>query len=105
MRVELLWFEDCPNHSLAEEMLRSVLDEHGVEEEIQRIEVRDQPTGEAVRFPGSPTIRINGRDIEPGWEDCEDCMPRCRLYSTADGLRGIPEREWIQGAVEAALAS
>jgi len=104
MRVELLWFEDCPNHETAESMLRSVLDEYGVRAEIQRIEVADERKGDEVRFPGSPTIRINGLDIEPGWEDCEDCTPRCRLYATSEGLRGVPERAWIGEAAEAALA-
>ncbi len=105
MRVELLWFEDCPNHHDAEGMLRSVLDERGVPDEVQRIEVPDLVTGTAVCFPGSPTIRIDGTDVEPGWEPCEDCAPRCRLYATTEGLRGLPERRWIEEAVESALAN
>ncbi len=102
MRIELLWFEDCPNHQVAEEVLVEVLREAGLEDSIIRIEVPDLETGNAVCFPGSPTIRIDGVDIEPGWEPCADCSPRCRLYSTVDGLRGVPERPWIQTAVRAA---
>lgn len=55
-----------------------------------------------MRFPGSPTIRINGVDVEPLWEACADCTPRCRLYLTADGLRGLPEHRWIADALTAA---
>ena len=76
MKVELLWFEDCPNHALAETMLREVLADAHIEAEIERIEVPDEATGNATVFPGSPTIRINGRDVEPGWTECEDCTPR-----------------------------
>ena len=103
MKIELLWFEDCPNHEPAEQILAEVLSEHGVTDPIDRVEVPDLETGKRVTFPGSPTIRINGVDVEPGWEPCEDCTPTCRLYATADGLRGLPERSWIVGAVEAAL--
>ncbi len=102
MRVELLWFEGCPNHEAAETILRDVLAEQGVSAEITRIDVEDEETGKQVCFPGSPTIRIDGRDIEPGWEPCEDCGPRCRLYMTSAGLRGVPERQWIVDALRAA---
>ena len=104
MNIDLLWFEDCPNHHAAELMLREALDEVGVPAHINRIEVADEATGNATIFPGSPTIRVNGHDVEPGWTECEDCTPRCRLYATAEGLRGLPERRWIVDAVRAAAS-
>ena len=102
--VELLWFRDCPNHQAAEALVRDVLDELDVAASIQRVEVPDEATGVRVRFPGSPTIRVNGLDVEPGFDPaaCTECTPRCRLYATADGLRGLPERDWIRQALEAA---
>ena len=102
MNIQLLWFEDCPNHEPAKKMLAEVLHELGVTEPIERIEVPDVETGGKVRFPGSPTIRINGSDIEPGWESSGDYTPRCRLYMTSEGLRGPPERGWVKRAVELA---
>lgn len=104
MKIELLWLEDCPNHAAAEAMLTEVLAEAGVTASIERIEVADEATGIAQVFPGSPTIRIDGVDVEPEWERCEDCTPRCRLYATSDGLRGLPERGWVVDAVRAAAA-
>lgn len=103
MKIELLWFDDCPNHKVAEQMLSDVLKEFGVSEPIQRINVPDEAAGNLVTFPGSPTIRINGVDVEPGWVPCDDCTPRCRLYMTSEGLRGLPEKEWVRAAVEGAL--
>lgn len=105
MKVELLWFEDCPNHKPAEVMLNEVLVENDVDVEIQRIEVPDLETGNRVTFPGSPTIRINGNDVETDWEVCDDCTPRCRLYFTENGFSGLPQRDWIEDAVKAALAA
>ena len=104
MRIELLWFEGCPNHEVAEELLREVLDDLDAEATVVRVEVPDEETGNRVCFPGSPTIRVDGTDIEPGWEPCEDCTPRCRVYLTPEGLRGLPPRAWIEEAVVAAGA-
>jgi len=104
MRIEFLWFEDCPNHPVARAMLREVLAEQQVAAPIEDIEVPDEASGDRVRFPGSPTIRINGRDVEPGVTDCVECAPRCRLYHTHLGLRGVPLHAWVETAVDRALA-
>lgn len=103
MKIELLWFEDCPNHEPTERMLREVLAEHGVSDEFHPIEVPDLETGKSIKFPGSPTIRIDGIDIDPGYEDTGDYTPRCRVYMTEAGLKGVPPREWIEQAVVSAL--
>ncbi|MDA1062080.1 MAG: hypothetical protein O2895_04120 [Chloroflexi bacterium] len=104
MQIEFLWFEDCPNHLAARAMLREVLAERGRDARVDDIEVPDAATGERVRFPGSPTIRVNGQDVEPGVTDCVDCTPRCRLYHTDLGLRGVPMRAWVETAVDLAIA-
>ncbi len=103
MRVELLWFEGCPNHEVAEALLRDVLREGGAPAPVTKIQVEDEATGDRVGFPGSPTIRIDGVDVEPGFVDCEDCTPRCRVYQTEAGFRGLPERAWIEAAVARAI--
>ena len=103
MKIELLYFEGCANHYLAEEMLAGVLSEFGVRESIEKIDVPDAEKGKLVTFPGSPTIRIDGADVEPDWQPCDDCTPRCRLYMTAEGLKGLPERDWIVQAVNRSI--
>ena len=105
MKIELLWFEDCPNHEAAGQMVAGVLRELGVGDPIERVEVPDLETANCVTFPGSPTIRINGVDVEPGWKPCEDCRPGCRLYMTLEGLRGLPERQWVVQAVRQTAAA
>lgn len=59
----------------------------------------------ALRLPGSPTIRIDGRDVDPSYRDPVDYTPRCRLYRTSGGLRGLPERAWVGAALRASLLS
>lgn len=104
-RVELLWFADCPNHPTARAMLEEVLAEVAPGTAIEDVDATDPAEAERLRFPGSPTIRVNGRDIDPGYVDPGDYTPRCRLYWTRDGLRGLPERDWIEAALRAEISS
>ena len=99
MRIQLLWIEACPCHRDAEALVRDVLAELGVAAEIERIEVPDEATGNMVQFPGSPTIRVDGVDVEPDWEPCAVCTPSCRVYRTNGGLGCLPTRDWIVAAV------
>ncbi len=97
--VELLWFSDCPNHADARRMLAEVIGEVAPGTPIADIDASDPTVAAQLRFPGSPTIRVDGRDVEPGHADPGDYTPRCRLYRTASGLGGLPERGWIEDAV------
>jgi hypothetical protein len=102
--IELLWFEDCPNHPAARELLQDVLAERGLDTPVHEIDATDPAEATRLHFPGSPTIRVNGRDIAPGYVDPGDYTPRCRVYRTTAGLRGVPERVWIEAAIDEALA-
>lgn len=97
--VELLWFSDCPNHHAARALLRELMVRHCVTGVIVDIDATDPVVAESHRFPGSPTIRVNGVDVDPSFVDPGDYTPRCRLYRTAAGLRGVPEASWIRGAL------
>jgi hypothetical protein len=105
MNVELLWFDDCPNHHAAELLLNETLGEEGVNEVVNKIKVPDLATGEKTKFAGSPSIRINGKDIDPTYEDTGDYAPRCRVYFTSEGFKGLPEKSWLQDAIREAIAS
>lgn len=102
-RVELLWFQGCGNHHAARVMLRELLSELAPGTTIDNIEATEPAIAERHRFPGSPTIRVDGRDVDPSYEDPVDYTPRCRLYWTAEGLRGVPERAWVEAALRASL--
>lgn len=102
IEVGLLSFSDCPNHQAARATLVEVLAARGLAVPIREVDAMDP--AEHVRFPGSPTIRVNGTDVMPGFRDPGDYTPRCCVYHTASGLRGVPERAWIEAAIDAALA-
>lgn len=99
MKVELLYFEGCPNHIPARRMLRETLDGLQREDEIHEVKVRSQAEAEATRFVGSPSIRINGSDIEP-WANTSNAFGlSCRTYVNGSHCRGVPSLELIRRAV------
>jgi hypothetical protein len=65
MKVEVLYFEGCPNHVPAVERVREALQSENETADVQEIEVRTQGEAESLGFLGSPSVRINGLDIEP----------------------------------------
>ena len=105
MNIEILWFKGCPNHHAARALVEEVLREQDIEATIETVEVPDLETGERVRFPGSPTIRVDGKDVEPGYEDTGDYTPRCRVYMTPQGYKGVPDRAWIYETIKVARES
>ena len=80
-------------------MLRELLDEIAPGTAIHDIDATDPGVAQRYRFPGSPTVRVDGRDVDPSFRDPGDYTPRCRLYWTAKGLRRIPERGWVEAAL------
>jgi hypothetical protein len=84
MRVELLFWAGCPSHEQALEDLRGALSQAGRDaEDVIVREIRDERQAVAEGFTGSPTIRVDGRDVvDPG-----DEPPglTCRLYTRRDG--------------------
>jgi hypothetical protein len=85
MRVEFLWWEGCPSYPEALADLREVLQSERLDPsivEMRQIESDEQAVRE--RFPGSPTIRIDGRDVVPHGEG-EPFSLTCRVYRLRDG--------------------
>lgn len=99
--VELLWFSDCPNHLTARRLLAEVIAELAPGTPVRVVDASDPVAAARLRFPGSPTIRIDGRDVDPAYVDSGEYAPRCRLYRTSRGLLGVPERRWIEDALRA----
>jgi len=100
MRVEVLYFEGCPNHKPAVDRVKDVLRQECLPEVVQEIEVRDTQTAQRLRFLGSPSIRIDGVDIEPAARQSTDFGLVCRTYSEGDcGRAGLPSTNMIRSAL------
>jgi hypothetical protein len=101
MKVEVLFFDGCPNYEALLPQLRELLNANGADDtDIELTRVEDGAAAERERFLGSPTVRIDDADVEPGADERSDFGLKCRLFATPDGLRGIPADEWVLRAVE-----
>lgn len=99
MKVELLYFDGCPNHEALLPRLRELLAREGGPAKIDLRRITDDETAQRERFLGSPTVRVNGRDVEPDAERRTDYGMKCRLYRTPSGLSGQPQEEWLRSAL------
>jgi hypothetical protein len=98
--VELLYFDGCPNREALLQRLRELLRSAGAGNRVQVRRIPDEPAAVRERFLGSPTVRVDGRDVEPGASQRDDFGMKCRLYETRDGPRATPPNKWILAALE-----
>ena len=96
MKIELFYFDGCPNHEPALENLRDALIELQLHEEIDVIEIMDNDDAIAKRFLGSPSIRIDGIDLVVTDDNNTEYSMRCRRYKNGDVMEGFPSRELIK---------
>jgi hypothetical protein len=102
VKVELLWWEGCPSHPETLADLRTVLREEGVDADVQLTEVETDEQARSERFPGSPTIRLDGEDAFPA-QDGDPFSLTCRIYHLRDGrVSPTPDPEDIRAAVRRA---
>ncbi len=102
MRIELLFFDGCPNHEAFLPVLRRLLDRAGVHAQVLERRVESEEAAEAARFLGSPTLRVDGVDVDPAAGARDDFGLKCRLYATRAGLRGMPTEEDVLAALDRA---
>ncbi len=100
MKIEVLYVLDCPHHPAAMAALKGVLAVEGISDQVSEILVTDPRMAETLKFRGSPTIRINGRDIAE--EGVQHFALSCRLYP-GEKQPGVPPPEMIHRAVREAM--
>lgn len=98
MRIEVLYVPYCPHHPPATLTVKEILAAEGVMAEIDEVAVTDLAMAKALRFCGSPTIRINGRDVAGESEGVREFAVSCRLYPGSNQV-GVPSAEMIRSAV------
>jgi len=99
MKVEIFYFSGCPNHEPAVERVRDILQQEGTNADVVEVEVADAVKAQQVGFLGSPTIRVNGQDVEHEARTLATFGLTCRTYVAAGKRSGVPPREWIRTAV------
>ena len=102
-RVELLYWDGCPSHPQALADLRAAMQEVGLDPDTILIrEVDTDQRAEREQFVGSPTIRIDGEDIDPPGD--EPAGLTCRVYRLRDGrVSPVPDPHTVRDALHTAM--
>ena len=101
MKIEVFYVPGCPHHPSAVHQLRKVLLEEGLQTEIKEVVVKDMKAVEKYHFRGSPTIRIDGRDIAGESKAPASIALACRIYPGA-AEAGVPPMEMMRCAIREA---
>jgi hypothetical protein len=96
-RIELFYVDGCPGYEQLLPNLRRLTETTDAILELHLVETVER--ARAARFLGSPTVRVNGRDVEPGAEQRTDYGIKCRLYRTESGWANVLPPEWITAAL------
>ncbi len=102
MKIELLYFDGCPNWRHTLDDITAVLKEHQMPPEVALVKVTSAQAAKRMAFPGSPTVRVNGVDVEQDIPDSGYGL-ECRIYWVEDEPQGRPPKEWIAAALESVL--
>lgn len=97
MEVELFFWRGCPSYPEAHRMLEDALAGRGVHVQLREVTTDEQAA--ELAFPGSPTIRVDGRDIDPTGADAPPSLS-CRIYHLPDGrVSPLPAPEQLEAAL------
>ncbi len=98
MKVELLYYPDCPSHERALELVREALALEDIDAPVNVIRVETDEEAERYRFIGSPTIRFNGIEVDPAPH-----LPyrlTCRTFRREDGrLSPVPSLQMLRETI------
>ena len=102
--VELLWWRGCPSWEAALTILQEEMEAAGIDAgAVQVREIRTDRDADVESFVGSPTIRVNGRDLQP--PGGETVGLTCRVYRLRDGrISPLPDRAEVREALVGAIA-
>jgi len=93
-QISLLYFDGCPSWQVALENLQKVIENDKIPAEICLIKIESLEQAQQERFLGSPSFRVNGKDLWP--EERKHYTLSCRVYQTPHGLKGSPSIEMLR---------
>jgi hypothetical protein len=98
--VEIVYFAGCPNVELAKARAGEAVRIAGLSARISLLEIKSAEDAIAQRFLGSPSVRVDGVDVEPSAQRRNDFGLQCRVYAVGDRLEGAPPSTWIAAALD-----
>lgn len=102
MKVEVFYFDGCPSYEALMPRLRELMAVVGVDAPVELRHVESVQAAKRERFLGSPTLRVNGEDVDPTARERTDFGLKCRLYPSPGALRGTIPDEYVVAALSRA---
>jgi len=99
MKVEVLYVDGCSGHELLLPRVRALAARYGASVELRRVDTAEDAQTE--RFLGSPTVRVDGEDVDPDSPGGGFGLT-CRVYRTEEGQMPVPPDQWIIDALRGA---
>ncbi len=99
VRVEILARSDCQCRGMARIVVERAIDELDISAEVTVVEITSEAHAKQRGFLGSPTVRVNGLDVEPGTNGSKEVTFGDRVYRGDRGLQGWPDARWIRAAL------
>ncbi len=99
MKIQLLYSSGCPSFQPALSLLQQVLDDENITDKVETILVESEASALEYRFLGSPSIRVDGQDIEMEARSATDFGMKCRIYDNDGVPGGVPAKDMIREAI------
>jgi len=94
MTIEVLYVPGCPHYEPTMERVKTVLSSESLPDRPCGVAVNTDEDAKSLKFPGSPTVRVNGRDIEPS--ATTQIGLACRIYANGSG---VPTEPMLRAAI------
>jgi hypothetical protein len=99
IQVEISFFDECPNVALATDRAREAIARAGAAAEVRLVRLDGEADAVSRRFLGSPTVRVDGLDVDEAAVGRTDFGLQCRVYTVEGRLEGAPPVAWIEAAL------
>jgi hypothetical protein len=99
MHIEILTFEGCPNAGRTRDAVEQAVRLEGADAIVDDREVDTPALAEHLRFLGSPSVRIDGQDVEPSALERTGYGLMCRVYDHGAVVTGAPSVAMIRAAI------
>ena len=99
MKIEFLYSKSTGRTAQAEEALRLAIESTDPTIEVTYTEVTDSEDARDKKFLGSPSIRVDGIDVEYGDREPDEYQAGTRYYNTPEGWKPYPHARLIANTI------
>ena len=103
MKIEILYFDSCPTWQETLDEVRRIVTDARLDDatELHLVAVTTHEEAQSARFLGSPTVRVDGVDVDASARSVSTFGLQCRVYEYEGRLRPSPPASWIRAALGA----